>query len=228
MSDAPLNPIVIAVDGPAASGKGTLSRRLAQAFGFAHLDTGKLYRATGLKVLRQGGNPEDPETAIDAAKSLDPSDLSDPELSGDDAADAASKVAAIPEVRAALVAFQHRFAATPPDGRPGAILDGRDIGTVICPNATAKLYVTADVETRADRRHKELLNRGEPSIYPRVLAELKERDARDMNRASAPLRPAADATVLNTTDMDVDQAFAEAVRIVGGPVNVLLEARETD
>lgn len=224
----PAPPLVIAVDGPAASGKGTLSKKLAVHFGFAHLDTGKLYRATGYAVMLTGGNPEDPATAVAAAKSLDPRTLSDPALSSDDAADAASKVAAISEVRAALVAFQQRFIANPPEGKPGAVLDGRDIGTVICPNAPAKLFVTADVETRADRRHKELLNRGEASIYPRVLAELKERDARDMNRASAPLKPAADATVLDTTDLDVDEAFAEAVRIVGGPIRELLEAHALD
>ena len=228
MSDDILSPIVIAVDGPAASGKGTLSKKLATHFDFAHLDTGKLYRATGMKVLRTGGDPEDVDAATEAAHALDPAELSDPALSGDDAAVAASKVAAIPEVRAALVAFQHRFIATPPDGKAGAVLDGRDIGTVICPEAPAKLYVTADVEARADRRHKELLNRGEASIYARVLAELKERDARDMNRSSAPLKPAEDAKVLDTTEMDVDEAFAEAVRIVGGPIEELLEEREID
>jgi cytidylate kinase len=232
MSDEPkdLGPIVIAVDGPAASGKGTLARRLATQFSFAYLDTGKLYRAVGLKVLRAGGDPEDDDAAEATARSLDVSELDDPDLAGDEAASAASKVAAIDAVRAALLDFQRSFAATPPDvdGEPaeGAVLDGRDIGTVICPDATAKLFVTADVEVRADRRHKELLNRGEASIYARVLEDLKARDARDMNRETAPLRPADDAVVLDTTELDVDAAFVAALDIVGGPVAEALAAKE--
>jgi cytidylate kinase len=232
MSDEPkdLDPIVIAVDGPAASGKGTLARRLATQFSFAYLDTGKLYRAVGLKVLRAGGDPEDDDAAEATARSLDVSELDDPDLAGDEAASAASKVAAIDGVRAALLDFQRSFAATPPDvdGEPaeGAVLDGRDIGTVICPDATAKLFVTADVEVRADRRHKELLNRGEASIYARVLEDLKARDARDMNRETAPLRPADDAVVLDTTELDVDAAFVAALDIVGGPVAEALAAKE--
>jgi cytidylate kinase len=232
MSDEPkdLGPIVIAVDGPAASGKGTLARRLATQFSFAYLDTGKLYRAVGLKVLRAGGDPEDDDAAEATARSLDVSELDDPDLAGDEAASAASKVAAIDGVRAALLDFQRSFAATPPDvdGEPaeGAVLDGRDIGTVICPDATAKLFVTADVEVRADRRHKELLNRGEASIYARVLEDLKARDARDMNRETAPLRPADDAVVLDTTELDVDAAFVAALDIVGGPVAEALAAKE--
>lgn len=223
--DHPPRP-VIAVDGPAASGKGTLARRLARQFDFAYLDTGKLYRAVGLSVVRSGGDPEDEEAAEAAARSLDVGALDDPDLAGDDAASAASKVAAIEAVRAALLEFQRNFAATPPDAKGGAVLDGRDIGTVICPDATAKLFVTADVETRAERRHKELLNRGETSIYPRVLEDLKARDERDTNRASAPLKPAEDATVLDTTDLDADEAFAEALRIVGGPVRDAMDAQE--
>lgn len=219
---------VIAVDGPAASGKGTLARRLATQYDFAYLDTGKLYRAVGLKVVRTGGDPEDEDAAEAAARSLDMTELDDPALSGDEAASAASKVAAIDGVRQALLEFQRSFAAMPPEGRKGAVLDGRDIGTVICPEATAKLFVTADVEVRADRRHKELLNRGETSIYPRVLEELKARDARDMNRASAPLKPAADATVLDTSELDVEQAFAEALKIVGGKVQEALDALAED
>jgi cytidylate kinase len=232
MSDEPkdLGPIVIAVDGPAASGKGTLARRLATQFSFAYLDTGKLYRAVALKVLRAGGDPEDEDAAEATARSLDVSELDDPDLAGDEAASAASKVAAIDGVRAALLDFQRSFAATPPDvdGEPaeGAVLDGRDIGTVICPDATAKLFVTADVEVRADRRHKELLNRGEASIYARVLEDLKARDARDMNRETAPLRPADDAVVLDTTELDVDAAFVAALDIVGGPVAEALAAKE--
>jgi cytidylate kinase len=232
MSDEPkdLDPIVIAVDGPAASGKGTLARKLATQFSFAYLDTGKLYRAVALKVLRAGGDPEDEDAAEATARSLDVSELDDPDLAGDEAASAASKVAAIDGVRAALLDFQRSFAATPPDvdGEPaeGAVLDGRDIGTVICPDATAKLFVTADVEVRADRRHKELLNRGEASIYARVLEDLKARDARDMNRETAPLRPADDAVVLDTTELDVDAAFVAALDIVGGPVAEALAAKE--
>ncbi|MDF1749484.1 MAG: (d)CMP kinase [Alphaproteobacteria bacterium] len=216
-------PITIAVDGPAASGKGTLARKLATHFDFAYLDTGKLYRAVGLAVVRAGGDPEDEDAAIDAARALDLQTLDDPELLGDDAASAASKVAAIGEVRSALLEFQRNFAASPPDGKLGAILDGRDIGTVICPDALVKLFVTASVEIRAQRRHKELLNRGTPSIYPRVLDELKARDARDMNRATAPLVAAEDAVVLDTTELDVDRSFAQALRLVGGPVREALD-----
>ncbi len=201
---------VIAVDGPAASGKGTLARKLATHFGFDYLDTGKLYRAVGLAVVTAGKDPSDEEAAIAAAQSIDPAKLDDPALAGDDAAKAASKVAAIGAVRAALKAFQLSFA----ERQPGAVLDGRDIGTVICPDAPAKLFVTATVEVRADRRHKELLSRGEDSIYPRVLQELKERDERDTNRADAPLRPADDAQVLDTSEMTIDEAFVEALRIV--------------
>lgn len=205
---------IIAIDGPAASGKGTLARRLARHYGFAYLDTGKLYRAVGLRVVRAGGDPEDEEAAEDAARALEPIELEDPALAGDDAAKAASQVAALPAVRAALMDFQRGFAASPPDGAEGAVLDGRDIGTVICPNAPAKLFVTADVEVRADRRHKELLNRGVASIYARVLADLKERDARDADREAAPMRPADDAHVLDTTEMDPDEAFDAALDVI--------------
>ena len=225
MSDTPASPVV-AVDGPAASGKGTLARRLARQFDFAYLDTGKLYRAVGMKVVRSGGDPEDEDAAEAAARALDISELDDPALGGDDAASAASKVAAIPGVRAALLEFQRTLAAVPPDGKPGAVLDGRDIGTVIAPDATVKLFATASVEVRADRRHKELINRGEASIYAHVLEELKARDARDMNRAAAPLVAASDAVVLDTSDLGIDEAFAAALRIVEGPVQKALEARE--
>ncbi len=203
--------MIIALDGPAASGKGTLAKRLAQHFGYAHLDTGKLYRAVGLAVLQSGGDPENAAAAESAANALVPSDLDNPALSGDDAAVAASKVAAIPAVRAALLAFQRRFAESPPDGAPGAVIDGRDIGTVVCPDAPAKLFVTADVEIRAERRHKELLGRGETSIYARVLQDLTERDERDSNRAVSPLQTASDAVVLDTSAMDPDAAFAAAL-----------------
>ena len=203
---------VIAVDGPAASGKGTLARKLAAHFGYDYLDTGKLYRAVGLAVLQAGQDPSDAEAALAAARTIDPARLDDPALAGDDAAAAASKVAAIGPVRAALKDFQLAFAGR----EPGAVLDGRDIGTVICPGAPAKLFVTASVEVRAERRHKELLSRGEDSIYARVLQELKERDERDTSRADAPLRPADDAQVLDTSAMTIEEAFAEALKIVEG------------
>lgn len=205
--------MIIAIDGPAASGKGTLARRLADHFDFAYLDTGKLYRAVGLGVLRLGGDPEDEDTATDVARSLQATQLDDEELKSDAAASAASKVAAIEPVRAALLDFQKSLAANPPAGKKGAILDGRDIGTVVCPDADVKLFVTASVEVRAERRHKELLQRGETSIYERVLEDLKERDARDSARAVAPLKPAEDATVVDTSAMDADQAFEAALKI---------------
>jgi len=204
--------VIIAVDGPAASGKGTLARRLASHYGYAHLDTGKLYRAVGMTVLRTGGDPADPEAAAAAARDLDPSAVDAPDLAGDEAAQAASKVAAIPEVREALLQLQRDFAHKPPKEAGGAVLDGRDIGTVVCPDADIKLFVTADVEVRAARRHKELLNRHETSIYARVLQDLKDRDARDSERRVAPMRPADDAFVLDTSDMDADEAFAEALK----------------
>jgi len=206
--------MIIALDGPAASGKGTLAKRLAKHYGFAHLDTGKLYRAVGLAVLRAGEDPEDADSAGRAAAALTPSDLDNPALAGDDAAVAASKVAAIPAVRDALLSFQRRFAESPPDGAAGAVIDGRDIGTVVCPDAPAKLFVTAGLEIRAERRHKELLGRGETSIYARVLQDLTERDERDSNRAVSPLLAADDAKVLDTSTLDPDAAFAAALAYV--------------
>lgn len=206
--------MIIAVDGPAASGKGTLARRLARHFGYAHLDSGKLYRAVGQAVVSAGGDPADPATAVRAAKALRPESLTDPALGSDTAAAAASKVAAIPCVRAALLKFQQDFAKTPPNGAQGAVIDGRDIGTVVCPDAEIKLFVTADVAVRAERRHKELIGRGETSIYARVLQDLKERDARDSNRAVAPLRPACDAETLDTSHLDPDAAFAAALAYI--------------
>ena len=202
--------MIIAVDGPAASGKGTLARRLAAELGLAYLDTGKLYRAVGFHVLTEGGDPADAETALAAAKKLNELDLSNPRLAGDDAANAASKVAAIEPVRAALRTFQTEFAAAP----QGAVLDGRDIGTSVCPHADVKLFVTADVETRADRRHKELLDRGETSIYSRVLEALADRDARDRGRSVAPMKAADDAIIIDTTTMDAEEAFNTAISII--------------
>ena len=206
--------MIVAIDGPAAAGKGTLARRLAAHLGFAYLDTGRLYRAVGMAVLHAGGDPADAAAATRAAKGLSPATLDDPALKGDAAAVAASKVAAIPCVRAALLRFQQDFARQPPAGAAGAVLDGRDIGTVVCPDAEAKLFVDASVEVRAERRHRELLARGEASIYSRVLQEMRDRDARDRDRSVAPLMAAEDAFVLDTSGLDADQAFAAALDYV--------------
>lgn len=209
-SPAPRLP-VIAIDGPTASGKGTLARRLATALDFACLDTGLLYRAVGLSVMRAGLDPANHVGATTAAQTLDMSMLGDPMIRMDDAGQAASIVSTIPAVRSLLFDLQRNFAINPPDSKKGAVLDGRDIGTVICPDATVKLYVTADAKVRADRRHKELQSRGKNVSYEAVLEDIKVRDERDMNRAIAPLKPAADAIMLDTSDMTADQAFAEAL-----------------
>lgn len=211
--------IVIAIDGPAAAGKGTLAQRLEAQFKLAKLDTGLLYRATGYKVLSAGGDPEDPQAAEAAARTLDPAELSNPALRTDEAAQAASKVSAVPGVRAALLDFQRNFAKNPPslaNGSPasGAILDGRDIGTTVCPDADVKLFVTASTEIRAKRRFKELQERGLEAIYARVLDEMKERDARDTSRSASPLVAADDALLLDTSEMDADQAFAAALDFI--------------
>lgn len=209
----PLVTTVIAIDGPAASGKGTLAKRLAAALGFAHLDTGLLYRAVGMAAAA-GGHHADPDAFVAAAERLSAADLERPDLRGDIAARMASIGAAIPAVRAALLDYQRRFAASPPGGAPGAVLEGRDIGTVICPDAAVKLYLTASVEERARRRVAELQGRGEAAIYATVLRELQDRDRRDQERAVAPLKPAADAVVLDTTELDRDQALEKALAIV--------------
>lgn len=207
-------PIVIAVDGPAAAGKGTLGRRLAEHFGLRHLDTGLLYRAVAARVLRSGGDPSDPAAAVAAAQSLMPEDLEDPSLREERVSQAASQVASLDAVRAALLDYQRDFANTP----PGAVLDGRDIGTVVCPDATAKLYLDASVETRAKRRAKELRSRGVESIESRVLQEMKERDARDSAREVAPLAPAGDALKIDTTDASPDEVFERALSFVASRV----------
>ncbi|CAA7620161.1 (d)CMP kinase [Magnetospirillum sp. SS-4] len=205
--------MIIAIDGPAAAGKGTLARRLAAELDFDYLDTGLIYRAVGMKLVRAGLDPADSAQAGETARALAPADLEAPDLREDAAAQAASKVAAIPEVRAALLDFQRRFARQPPGGR-GAVLDGRDIGTVVCPEAGVKLFVTASLEKRALRRLKELQDKGLEAIHSTVLADMKERDERDRNRSVAPLVPAEDAVVLDTSDLDAEQAFAAALDLV--------------
>ncbi len=207
-------PFVLAIDGPAASGKGTLARRLADHFGFAHLDTGALYRATALLILDEGGDPGDAATGEAAARRIEPQLLSDSRLRGDTVAEAASLVAAIPEVRRALLAWQRDFAAHPPSFARGAVLDGRDIGTVVCPAADLKLFVTATTETRALRRVKELHEQGTTAIYENVLQDLKTRDARDSERRAAPLAAALDAEIIDTTTLDPDEVFERGVRVV--------------
>jgi cytidylate kinase len=202
-----VNSIVIAIDGPAASGKGTLARRLAERLGFAHLDTGALYRATALLVLEQAGDPADPVTAARAAGLVKPELLSDPRLRDEAVSAAASIVAAIPAVRRALLDLQRDFAARPPKPAKGAILDGRDIGSVVCPAAQVKLFVTASVEERARRRVEELRHQGTAAILEDVLQDLKERDARDSERRAAPLIATCDATVIDTTPLDADAVF---------------------
>ncbi|MBO9465547.1 (d)CMP kinase [Tropicibacter sp. R15_0] len=193
----------IAIDGPAAAGKGTISKAVAAHFGFAHLDTGLLYRAVGAKTLT--GTP-----AIAAAQGLQPEDLENDSLRTPEVAQAASKVAAIPEVRAALVDFQRAFARR----AGGAVLDGRDIGTVICPQAEAKLFVTASAEVRAKRRFDELAAKGLADDYEAVLRDVRERDDRDMNRSDAPLKPAADAVLLDTSDLSIDEAVRQAISLI--------------
>jgi cytidylate kinase len=202
--------VIVAIDGPAASGKGTLARRLAQHFGLPHLDTGLLYRATARALMDEGRRLDDLGAAVKAARGLALIDFDEGALRGREMGEAASIVAAFPEVRAALVEAQQSFA-----GRPGgAVLDGRDIGTVICPDATAKIYVTASPETRARRRALELRSRGEPSDYAKVLADIRHRDLRDSTRATAPLQAATDALILDTTDLDVEGTYREALRLI--------------
>ena len=205
--------MIIAVDGPAASGKGTLARRLARHYGLAHLDTGLLYRATACRALAKG-DPADPAVAMAAARAVRAEDLDNPELRSERVSAAASVVAAIPAVRAALLAFQRDFAHHPPAGFAGAVLDGRDIGTVVCPDADAKLFLTATVEARAHRRFKELQEGGVGSIYQHVLQDMKVRDARDQERKTAPLERAVDALEIDTTALDADAAFATAVDFI--------------
>jgi len=193
----------VAIDGPAAAGKGTVSKAVAAHFGFAHLDTGLLYRAVGAKVLAG-------TDAIEAAQNLVAADLEDADLRSPAVAQSASKVAVIPQVRAALLDFQRSFASR----SGGAVLDGRDIGTVICPDAHVKLFVTASAAVRAQRRYAELAAKGNTDSYEQVLADVKARDTRDMERAEAPLVAAADATTIDTSALDIDQAVAAAIAAI--------------
>ncbi|HKX08129.1 MAG TPA: (d)CMP kinase [Stellaceae bacterium] len=204
--------MIVAVDGPAAAGKGTLARRIAQHYRLDHLDTGRLYRATAFEALEVGADPADPAAAEAAAKRVRADRLGDPRLNEERVAKASSVVAAVPGVRAALLAFQRDFAQRP----RGAVLDGRDIGTVVCPNADAKIFVTASADARATRRFKELRAAGVEAIYERVLQDMKDRDARDSGRQVAPLRPADDAFVLDTTALNADAAFAAAIAYIDG------------
>ena len=205
--------MIIAIDGPAAAGKGTLARRLAAHFDYAFLDTGRLYRAVGYLVLDGGGDPANEADAVAAARALDPAALEAVDLHTETVADAASKVAAIPAVRQVLLDFQRDFAANPPGGKAGAVLDGRDIGSVVCPDADVKLFVTARPEIRAERRHKELQEKGLESTYPAVLAEIEARDERDRTRDVSPLL-AGDSREIDTSDKTPDAVFKEVRALV--------------
>lgn len=203
--------MVIAIDGPAASGKGTVAKKLAEYLGVPYLDTGLLYRAVARDVEARGGQLEDAAVAVLAAQSIDAATLSDPGLRGPLAGDKASIIAKIPAVRAALLDYQRNFARI--DER-GAVLDGRDIGTVVCPDAQIKIFVTASDEARAQRRYLEHQGRGETVAYDVVLEDLRKRDARDRYRSVAPLEAAADALYLDTTQLDADAAFAAVVELI--------------
>ena len=202
--------MIIAIDGPAASGKGTLAKRIAAHFGLAWLDTGLLYRAVARDILAAGGDLEDVQAATAAAKSVNADSLDDSALRGPRAGDAASIVAKIPEVRAALLEYQRAFARQ----AGGAVLDGRDIGTVVCPDAPVKIFVTASDEARAMRRFLEHQSRGDSISYEELLADIRKRDARDRGRSTAPMHAADDAVHLDTTALDADQAFAAALRLI--------------
>jgi cytidylate kinase len=206
----PDSPIVIAVDGPAASGKGTIARALAKHFGLPHMDTGMLYRAVALSMFRFGGDPGNEFEAVRAVEGVAQVDPTDTELRSEAVSAIASRISAYPGVRAALLERQRSFAAS----SDGAVLDGRDIGTVIAPDAGAKLFVTASAEVRAQRRVRELLERGMPAHFDDVLIDIHARDARDSGRRAAPLKQADDADLLDTSEMDVDEAIAAAISLV--------------
>jgi cytidylate kinase len=202
--------MIIAIDGPAASGKGTLGKRLAQHYGYRHLDTGVIYRAVAHMLLGQGADLRDEARAVQAALGLDPDKFGDPALKSHEIGEAASVVSAIPKVREVLVDFQRDFAATP----PGAVLDGRDIGTVICPDAEVKIFVVADPKVRARRRALEARGRGEEADEAKILADILARDERDQNRPIAPLKPAEDAYLLDNSKLDIEAGVRAAIDIV--------------
>lgn len=207
-------PFIIAVDGPAASGKGTLSRRVSSFYGLAYLDTGTLYRGVGWLLLSRGFDPRNEEEAAEAARGFSLDDLDGADIRTPDVGRAASVVAAQPAVRAALLDFQRQFAATLPEGRKGAVLDGRDIGTVVCPDADVKLFIDAAPEIRANRRWRELVERDSSLREEDVLADIKRRDARDSGRETAPMKPASDAHLIDTSRLSIDAAFAAACRVI--------------
>jgi cytidylate kinase len=217
--------IVIAVDGTAASGKGTLAKKLAQHYGFAHLDSGALYRLAAFSVLENKGDPKSEADALRGAQTIDFNLAGDLRIRTDIVGQAASHVAAIPAVRAALLDFQREFLAHPPGGSPGAVMDGRDIGTVICPTATAKLYVDARPEIRARRRWQELKSMGIRRGEADLLKELNARDAADKSRPISPLVQAPDAALLDTSDLGIDAAFAAALALVSLKVEGALKDR---
>jgi CMP/dCMP kinase len=206
--------MIIAIDGPAASGKGTLAKRIAAHFKLPHLDSGLLYRAVARDVLRLGGKLDDAKAATAAARVIDPATLDDPTLRLGEIGEAASVVARIPGVRSALLAFQRDFAGQP----SGAVLDGRDIGTVVCPDADVKIYVTAAPEVRARRRHLELQDRGEATTFVAVVADIQRRDERDASRSASPMHPAPDAVLLDTSNLDIEAAFDTAVGVISRKV----------
>tara|TARA_R110000824_G_scaffold118960_14_gene272164 strand:- start:296177 stop:296818 length:642 start_codon:yes stop_codon:yes gene_type:complete len=205
---------IIAIDGPAAAGKGTLARKLATHYGFAYLDTGSLYRAVGVAVRAEGLDPSDPKAALKAAQTLDVTKIDQKAIRTAEAGEAASLVAVIQPVRDAILQFQRDFAQNPPNGLNGAVLDGRDIGTVVCPEADVKIYVTASAEIRANRRWRELKTSGSETSEAQVLEDTRERDRRDTERATSPMRPAEDAHLLDTSNLSIEAAFGEAVRII--------------
>jgi CMP/dCMP kinase len=217
-------PIVIAVDGTAASGKGTLAQKLAEHFSFAHLDSGSLYRLVALGVINAGGDPGNEKDALAAAHATDVNGRDDVRLRSAAVGDAASILSVHPAVRAVLLAFQREFAARPPGGAKGAVIDGRDIGSVICPDATAKLFVDARPEVRAHRRWLELTQRGAQPDEAAILKDIEERDRRDRQRTASPLKPSADALLLDTTHLDIDAAFATALALVKPRIEDALKA----
>lgn len=206
--------MIIAIDGPAAAGKGTLARQIADHFKYEYLDTGSLYRGVGLKVLQNNGDPRNEQDVLRAAKQLDITDLGGNDLRSLEAGEIASIVAQFPMVREEMLKFQRHFAKNGQDAKGGCVLDGRDIGTVVCPDADIKLFVTASAQVRAKRRHDELIARNEPSDYQEVLAVLQQRDQRDRERTVAPLVPAQNAHLLDTSKLDIETAFQTAIDII--------------